>query len=769
MIPFKPKLLPLVIVGSVTLGASAAWGEDTTQPIKNIEELVVYSSIGYHNRAKDITPVLEYDRQYFERFEPSSAGDALRRVPSVTFLSDVTESDGARLRGLAPGYTQILINGERVPGIGNDRSFLMDRIPAELIERVEVIRSSSANRPADGVAGAVNIVLRDSFSLDGGYVKLGGNYFDNEEWKENLAAVWGGQVGPGRLVVGVDQQGRYNPKVKKSTRFGDSPENNPDFIAEEFDNREDQTDVRDSSDTSLNTDYSVVFDDGAKLNIAGAWVITDRTEDERSFEYNDPSAVTGPENTGGNLETDNQQHQDIDETSYSLSGRYSRPLLGGEAKIKLSVAAFDSELDDRESEIDFGDDIAVIEDERTLQDIEDEEFGIELAQKFDLGDATEIEFGGFFLAKQRDTRILEADDENELSLATPWDQFGGQSPLAVASQLTEFEPAIGGVNRIEEDRADFFVMVSGDVGRLEWETGVRYETTDVSIVDRTSGQDGVDTDYDFILPSAHLRYSLTDSDRLTASVARTLRRPDFDLIMPALLEGEVADNDLQGNPQLEPESAWGIDLGYERMLGSEGVFGVNLFYRDVEDLIELTNTGEPGSEGDGFFVYKVDNVGDGWVSGIEFDLSTPLTVIGMDNTGIFANYSLMDSKIDDAFGERRFNDQSKWVYNVGVIQDMPEQKITFGVTYREQGDAFGRILGEEVQTSYSADLEVFVEKRWQSLTLRFVGSNLLDGSKDEIFNKFDTIEDQRDRDFDEYELETEEAGPIFRLTARYAF
>jgi|GEM_PF-5836726 len=460
MIPFKPKLLPLVIVGSVTLGASAAWGEDTTQPIKNIEELVVYSSIGYHNRAKDITPVLEYDRQYFERFEPSSAGDALRRVPSVTFLSDVTESDGARLRGLAPGYTQILINGERVPGIGNDRSFLMDRIPAELIERVEVIRSSSANRPADGVAGAVNIVLRDSFSLDGGYVKLGGNYFDNEEWKENLAAVWGGQVGPGRLVVGVDQQGRYNPKVKKSTRFGDSPENNPDFIAEEFDNREDQTDVRDSSDTSLNTDYSVVFDDGAKLNIAGAWVITDRTEDERSFEYNDPSAVTGPENTGGNLETDNQQHQDIDETSYSLSGRYSHPLLGGEAKIKLSVAAFDSELDDRESEIDFGDDIAVIEDERTLQDIEDEEFGIELAQKFDLGDATEIEFGGFFLAKQRDTRILEADDENELSLATPWDQFGGQSPLAVASQLTEFEPAIGGVNRIEEDRADVFLSWS---------------------------------------------------------------------------------------------------------------------------------------------------------------------------------------------------------------------------------------------------------------------------------------------------------------------
>src|SRR3546814_20824481 len=28
----------------------------------------------------------------------------------------------------SPGYTQILINGERVPGTNNDRSFFMDRI-----------------------------------------------------------------------------------------------------------------------------------------------------------------------------------------------------------------------------------------------------------------------------------------------------------------------------------------------------------------------------------------------------------------------------------------------------------------------------------------------------------------------------------------------------------------------------------------------------------------------------------------------------------------
>src|SRR5690606_27903280 len=114
------------------------------------------------NRTDDVVPTLSYDLDYFQRFEPLTAGDALKRVPSVTFLSDVLESDGVRIRGLDSAYTQILINGERVPGANLDRSFFVDRIPAELIERVEVVRSSSANRSGDAVAGAINNVRSEN-------------------------------------------------------------------------------------------------------------------------------------------------------------------------------------------------------------------------------------------------------------------------------------------------------------------------------------------------------------------------------------------------------------------------------------------------------------------------------------------------------------------------------------------------------------------------------------------------------------------------------
>ena len=64
-------------------------------------------------------------------------------------------------------------------------------------------------------------------------------------------------------------------------------------------------------------------------------------------------------------------------------------------------------------------------------------------------------------------------------------------------------------------------------------------------------------------------------------------------------------------------------------------------------------------------------------------------------------------------------------------------------------------------TTYGADLEAFVEKRFgEQLRVRLTGTNLLDASKDEEFHKFDTLADQIDRDYDEYELESETSGPV---------
>jgi len=671
------------------------------------------------------------------------------------------------MRGLDSAYTQILINGERVPGANLDRSFFVDRIPAELIERVEVVRSSSANRSGDAVAGAINIVLRDALSLDGGYVRLGALHWNDSqygEWGGTYGAVWGGQVGPGRLLIGGNIQDRRNPKEKFSQRF-DEP-------GAELNDTEVQSDVRDGTDYSANLSYELPVA-GGDLRLSGIFVRTDRVQDENSIEYdegdiNDPAKI-------------NANPLDILTDNWSINGRYEREMLGGETTFKLGYATIEDSQFEQEAELDIGDE--VIEGERTDTDLTDEEIQAAIEHKIQLGGGMELEFGVQYSDKNRETSIFsaEAEVEDEVTFRALLD-----------SEYEDYEAVAGGVNTIEETRIDPYVMLSGENGPAKWEAGLRYEMTDVSITDETvDDADRVnDKDYGILLPSASIRWKLSDANRITASVARTVRRPNFDYISPAVLEGEYGDNDFIGNPDLEPETAWGVDFGFERRLGRRGVFGVNAFYRDITDLIELTNTGEYSDEAQGnyddaiddgatpeeaaeeltSFVLTAENVGDGQVWGIEFDLSTPLDFIGMEHTGVFLNYSWLDSSVDDFMGDRRFNSQSDYVFNVGFTQDIPTWGAAFGATYRKQGDAESRIVGEEVVTTYGADLEVFIEKQVASnVVIRLTGSNLLDSSKDEVFDKFNTIEDQIDRDYDEYELETESAGPWYQIVARMAF
>jgi iron complex outermembrane receptor protein len=745
---------------------------DGDQAIVTSQDIVVQGQIGYRNRIDGTEPVLEYGTEYFQRFEPLTAGDALKRVPSVTFLSDVIESDGPRLRGLPPGYTQILINGERVPGGQADRSFFLDRIPAELISRVEIVRSNSARRTGDAVAGSLNIVLRDGYQLDGGYVRGGALYYDDEEFEPSFGAVFGGKVGPGRLLIGGNFQGRHNPKLKSSLRFSESPENNPSFATQDFDNREDQTDTRDGKDYSVNATYEI---DGADTNfqLRGFYVRTDRTEDERSFEYNDPTAINGPVRNGaasGNLLTDNANVNEIDQENFTIDGKLSHQWSAGKTTLRIGYANFDDKQRETEFEVDFDRPTPRFTGDFTTLDVSDSEFTVKLEHAVDLTDEVKLVFGGYYQDKDRDTAIITVRNRFNVAAARNWNQFErNPTELNTAFAAPAFTP--GGVNSIEERRIDGFALVEGRNGGFSWEAGVRYETTDLTIIDVTGAAAGaLGNDYSKLLPSASFKYDITDQDRIIGSVARTNRRPEFNFLSPALLEAELGDNDLLGNPALDPETAWGFDLGYERRIGRGGIVGINFFYRDVQNLIELTNTGVVGSEGAGTFVFQPLNIGDGKVYGVEFDLSTDLGFLGLPDTGIFGNVSYLDSEITDVFGKRRFNDQSKYVYNFGAIQDVKSIGMAFGATYRKQGNAFGRVIGEEVTTSYGADLEIFIEKRFgNSLTIRAVGSNLLNGKKREVFNKFTTVEDQTDRSFDEYELEAEEAGPVFQVIARYAF
>jgi outer membrane receptor protein involved in Fe transport len=746
-------------IASALLIAGAAAAQDTASASPDgstaqLDALEVRGEIIYRDRTEE-PATLVYDLEFFQAFEPVTVGDMLKRVPSVAFLSDVLEYDGVRLRGLDPGYTQILINGNRVPGAGFDRSFFVDRIPAELVDRIEIVRSSSADRSGDAIAGALNIVLRDGYSLDGGYIRAGAALYPDDEIEPTLGVVWGGEALGGQLLVGASTQGRRNPKLKFSERY-DAPGGT-------LDNTEVQTDTRSGDDYSLNLDYTADVGPG-KLGLNAFYVRTDRLQDEASLEYR-----SGIENEA-NLISANVNDLDIRTDNYQVGAQYEWQAGSGETRVRLGYAGIDDEQYEIEDEFDYLRDANPFPEadrytgDRTYVDIRDRELSGEIRHTRDLGRA-ELRLGVEATRKDRDTSITA--DRNRITIPNA----PAPSPV-IPGTFGPFLPLDGGLNTIEETRIEPFVKLSGESGAMEWEAGLRYQQTDVEINDLTvAPADALaQNDYGVFLPSGHLRWNLDDTHRITASVARTMRRPGFDQISPALILAELGDNDLLGNPDLEPETAWGLDLGWERRLGSRGVVGINAFYRDISNLIEIANTGLEGDEGPGTFVLQPRNTGDGEVWGVELDLSTPLTALGLDNTGVFFNYSWLDSGIDDLFGKRKFNDQSNHVFNAGFIQQLPTLAASFGASYRKQGEAFGRIVGREIVTSYGGDLEMFIEKRLgDQWTLRLTGSNLLDSSKDEIFDKFNTFDDQVNRDYDEYEIETESAGRVYQFVVRYAF
>ena len=750
---------------------------------KQLDTVVVQAEITYRDRTDDIAPTLVYDLEYFQRFEPNTVGDMLKRVPGVGFVgSDIMEYDGVQLRGLGGGYTQVLINGKKVPGAGDDRSFYVDRIPAEMVDHIEIKRSASANRSGDAMAGAINIVLRDAYEFTGSYIRVGVNRWDDGEINPTFGAVTSFEALGGRLLAGINVQDRYRAKSKRSDRFTDNTQ-------EEKVSWEDQTEVKDGRDYSANLSYTADIGETGRFSIDGFYVKTDRDVTEVSFEE----------------ELDDDETINIrvpgldpyDQKNYGIGAEYKFDMAGGTTAVSVDHARFENSQATTEGEqvyvsgAENWDDTwsipADAEWDETVYSAEsvtakDSETGFRLTHARPVGGA-ELEFGVDYRTKKREGLVVSYEWEAEED---------GETPASLADY--DLDGSVASV--IEEKRLDPYIMLSGKGEAFSWEAGLRYETTKskVEYLEDEESEGRVSKDYNELLPSVNLRWNLGDADRISLSLAKTVKRPNFNELLPALLDGEFGDNDYIGNPELDPETANGLDLGFEHRLGRKGVVGLNFFYRDVKDLIEIVNTGEPSEEmqdtwadmiddGDAVdladamaqepassWLYTSSNVGDGKVYGFEFDVSTPLSAIGLENTGVFANYSWVKSKVDDFLGERRFNDQAKSVYNIGFIHDLPTLGASFGATYRKQGDAYTRLLGEEVLIRYGGELDVFVEKRFgKSVSVRLSANNLLDASKDEFFDKFNTLQDQIDRDYDEYELETEEAGPSYQLVMRWAF
>jgi outer membrane receptor protein involved in Fe transport len=762
--------------------------------VVELKDIVVSAGIQYRNRIDVPAPVLVYDQQFFAKFEPVSVGDQLRRVPGVAFVGDIGESVAPEMRGLGAGYTQILVNGRPVPGIGNDRSVAVDRIPAEIIDRIEIIRSPSADIDSQGVGGTINIILKDGETLPPGVIVRAGATLDKKTGKirPNAAISWSGHNDADTVYYSltVDAQKRFNEKHAVQGVFDGDSAGFDDEVArhgwgralQSWDDRtksasterEEQGDQRSSRDLSFNGDLTWRISDDSTLRLDAYSLSTRRSEWEDTKVYEGDGSVGGLDLANPELKFEDVQ---TDEDSRGLAATFNTALndltdlelhvgrdnINGDT-IKTKFKGAPDHKDTIETE--KADDTVWLADAAITRRMP----GLATAMGID---NAKLKFGVQSKYKDRDYGLITDDDLDD-----------------------DAPTRIDGSFEYKERRLDAYAMVDwGFTPSVTLTTGVRGERTRTeqtytniiteggAVVE--SDSDSADSNKFLLNPSAHLQWKLTDVDQLRFSVARTVRRPGVDQVVPATVIESPEDYDVTvGNPDLEMERSLGFDVGYERRIGKQGVIGVNLFKRNITDLIGLVKTGRPvsdvGLDPDDYTggLYTYQNIGKATVRGYEFDLSTPLSFMGLPNTGVFGNYTrLFSERPDPITGEDiTINDQPSYVYNVGITQDIPSWKAALGASYQKQGASKFVTIGEMERTDYDGNLEVFLEKRLgESFVLRLTGSNLLDACSYQMEPNFDgdsSAEIQANQAayvVDHFEVERECSSPRWSLTLRAVF
>lgn len=132
-------------------------------------------------------------KKQIQQLPEQNAAEAVGRLPGVSLERSGGEGSKLVIRGMAPKYSQIQIDGVTMAATGeNDRSMDLSMISPYMLEGIELTKSVMANQEATATGGIVNFRIRkapDQFSLNviaqGGYNGLRETYND---WKVSVGA-----------------------------------------------------------------------------------------------------------------------------------------------------------------------------------------------------------------------------------------------------------------------------------------------------------------------------------------------------------------------------------------------------------------------------------------------------------------------------------------------------------------------------------------------------------------------------------------------------
>ncbi len=656
-------------------------------------------ALNQQKNADNIKNVISADQ--IGRFPDPNAAEALQRVPGVNIERDQGEGRYVLVRGLAPQFTNISVNGEQIPSPEADVRFVaLDAIPSDQLASIEVSKSLTPDMDGDAVGGSVNLITRQAQSpnlhiggsLVGGYnqlmqepnlqgqlqldkrfgkkqqlgVLLNSNYYHNhlgsDNWEQapgdNEVELRDYELIRTRMGLGSTIDYKFNNRNEVYfrtlySRFTDREWRRRYVFIPEDDEIEKMTKDRFEAQTILSMNL------GAKHNF-NKWTL------QYEGQYSEGRQNTPYDHEVGFLA--------------DLSSNLSFP----DSKFpRIDAPGFNDNSNYEFNEVEYGKTLAK---DRNIT----AKFEVGIPYQFKSGTGL-FRFGGKVRMKDKSYEITndvfessggvpnaDAFDEDPVkseflkgryNLGRPvymsgFNRFFNANPglFELDVEGKEMDEALEAYQATEDVYAAF-AMAKQQWKRLMVVGGVRYERTNVNynskdvIVNGAGDLESIlpvtgKSDYDFILPQAQFRYELNRFTNLRGSAAFSYARPNFGEIIPSQ-EINVEDNEATvGNANLVPTSAFNLDGMIEHYFGNVGVASAGIFYKKLDDFIyRRILFGSPYPLSGNPIVPSIDviqaqNGNQANLLGIELAFQRKLDFLPgfLKNLSVYTNYTYTNSK-----------------------------------------------------------------------------------------------------------------------------
>lgn len=585
-------------------------------------------------------------REDIEQYGDSNLGDVMRRLPGVTQGGRPGRGGPVRMRGMAGGFTQILLNGERIPP-----GFSIEEISPEQVERIEILRAPTAETGARAIAGTINIILREPLQtrqndLRPGIVVDRGKYSPNLSWTRNDKL---GETGTYNLTMNIGHTAQLTDTDTHTiyTRLSDG------LTTLDQTNMARADDARNSIFVSNRIQWRLGI---GELFSIQPFFVRSQTHNRGSGELNQTVGVAPYAKSSSAFDGRNQVmramlmlNRRIDQdTRYELRGG------GGQLASSNNLA-----LEQRSSQG------ATTLRQTTETDAHDRSWNLAGKLSRSWGEGKNAFVVGAELEGVKRTDNAKTFLNNVRQLADFGDEIDVSTSRRAIYAQNEWDP--------NPNWSTYF--------GLRWE-GI--ETKSNSAAAAVSNKSSVLTPlahgvWRFAAPARdQLRLSLTQSYR-PPTTQNLVARPSLNTLFPVPGPNTAVSPDRAGNPTLKPERANGIDFAYENYLKAGGIASVNLFSRRISDLIRTVTAQENVAWASSpRFVARPQNLGNALTSGLEFDakFSLPELIDGALPLNLKSNVSLYRSRVDQIPGPNN------------RISEQPRGNANLGADYRFRGSPF---------------------------------------------------------------------------------